>query len=84
MKMKSLKMLRQKINKINQKIRIIDDVIKISTRQYILFNEIAFSIKDILKTLTNRYKIPKNRIIKQFHEKFYALKTSSIKNKIES
>ncbi len=84
MTMKNFRMLRQKMNKINQRIRVIDDVIKISARQYIPPSEIASPTRDILKTLASRYKIPKNRIVEQFHDKFYALKTSPTKDKIES
>jgi hypothetical protein len=57
-------------NKITHEIKMIDDAIKLSARQYISSNEIASSTRKILQTLISRYKLTDVKMIKQIHEQF--------------
>ncbi len=62
------------IRRMNRRIQKVYQVIKISTRSYISFNEMKSSIKNILKTLQKRYKLSNVKIIKQLHDQYHTLK----------
>ncbi len=71
------------MKKIAQNIRIINNVVKLSARQYILSSEEVSLIRQIIQTLTSRYKKSEVKIVEQLHEQYYDLKTSLVKAKIE-
>ncbi len=83
MKMNIFQMTKKQMKKIAQSIRIIDNIVKLSARQYILSSEIVSSIRQIIQTLTSRYKKSEVKIVEQLHEQYYDLKTPLVKEKIE-
>jgi hypothetical protein len=76
-------MTKKQMKKIAQNIRIVDNVVKLSARQYISSSEIVSLIRQIIQILTSRYKKSEVKIVEQLHEQYYALKISSFKTKIE-
>jgi hypothetical protein len=50
-------------DKIINKIKAVDDVIKLSTRQYISLNEIVSLTREVIQTLTSRYKLSGSKVI---------------------
>jgi hypothetical protein len=83
MKMNLFQMMKKQMKKIAQNIRIVDNVVKLSARQYILSSEIVSLIRQIIQTLTSRYKKSEVKIVEQLHKQYYDLKTSFVKAKIE-
>jgi flavorubredoxin len=84
MKMNIFQMTKKQVKKIAQGIRIVDNAVKLSARQYISPSEIASPIRQIIQILASRYKKSEVKIVEQLHEQYYALKTaSSVKEKIE-
>ena len=55
-----------------------------SARAYIPPNKMASSVREVVKILAARYKRSDDQVIEQLHEKFLALKTPPIKDKIEA
>jgi flavorubredoxin len=77
-------MTEKQMKKIAQGIRIVDNVVKLSARQYIPSSEIVSLIRQIIQILVSRYKKSEAKIVEQLHEQYYALKTApSVKEKIE-
>ncbi len=76
-------MLSKFTEKILQDIQKVSTAVKTSARQYIPSHEISSSVKQIIQTLTARYKLSNQRIIEQIHAQWRALKISSVKDKIE-
>jgi predicted ATP-dependent serine protease len=84
MKMNIFQIIKKQVKKVAQSIKIVDNVIKLSARQYISSSEIVSLIRQIIQILTSRYKKSEVKIVEQLHEQYYALKTaSSVKAKIE-
>jgi hypothetical protein len=52
-------------------------------RQYISLNEIASPTRNIIQTLTSRYKLSDSKVIEQLHEQYQALNNPPVKAKIE-
>jgi hypothetical protein len=83
MKMNISQMTEKQMKKIAQSIRIVDNVVKLSARQYIPSSEIVSPIRQIIQILTSRYKKSEAKIVKQLHEQYYDLKIPPVKEKIE-
>ncbi len=64
-------------------IQIVHQAVKASARQYISFSEMKSIIRQILQTLVGRYKQSDVKIVELLHEQYHALKTPSVKDKIE-
>ncbi len=64
-------------------IQIVHQTVKASTRQYIPSSEMKSIIRQILQTLAGRYKQSDVKIVELLHEQYHALKTPSVKDKIE-
>jgi hypothetical protein len=60
-------MLSKFTEKILQDIQKVSTAVKTSARQYIPSHEISSSVKQIIQTLTARYKLSNQRIIEQIH-----------------
>ncbi len=71
------------IKRVEQNIQTIYLVVKTSTRQYICFNEMKSSIRQILQTLIDRYKQSHVKIIELLHKQYHTLKTLFVKIRIE-
>jgi hypothetical protein len=69
--------------KITQKLKIVQNAIRTSTKQYILSNEFVSLSRKMIQILAARYKLDQSKIIEQIHEQWKELKISFIKNKIE-
>ncbi len=67
-----------------RELQTIDNAIRTSAQQYILFNELRSFARKIIKLLAARYKLNQSKIIQQIHEQWRKLNTSSVKNKVES
>jgi hypothetical protein len=65
------------------RLRKIEQNIKISASIYVSFNKQSSSTREIIRTLTTRYKLFEDKIIEQLHEKWRDLKVFSAKVKIE-
>jgi hypothetical protein len=83
MKMNIFQMTKKHMKKIAQSIRIVDNVVKLSARQYILSSEIVSLTRQIIQILISRYKKSEAKIVEQLHEQYYDLKTPPVKEKIE-
>jgi hypothetical protein len=83
MKMNIFQMTKKQMKKIAQSIKIINNAVKLSARQYIFSSEIASLIRQIIQILTSRYKKSEIKIVEQLHEQYYDLKTPFVKEKIE-
>ncbi len=77
-------MLSKFTEKILQDIRNVSTAVKTSARQYIPPHEMSSSVRQIIQTLAARYKLSNQKIVKQIHAQWRALKNSSVKDKIES
>ncbi len=77
-------MLSKFTEKILQGIRNVSTAVKTSARQYISSHEMSSSVRQIIQTLTARYKLSNQKIVEQIHAQWRALKNSSVKGKIES
>ncbi len=71
------------IRRTERDIQTIHLAVKTSARQYIFFNEMKSSIRQILQILVDRYKQLNVKIIELLHEQYHALKISFVKVKIE-
>jgi hypothetical protein len=71
------------IDRINNDIMRMQNVIKLFARMYLPSNELFAESRRMLQTLSARYKLSDARIKEQLHETWRALKTSSAKVKIE-
>jgi Fic family protein len=69
--------------KILQGIRNVSTAVKTSARQYIPPHEMSSSVRQIIQTLTARYKLSNQKIVEQIHAQWRALKNPSVKDKIE-
>ncbi len=76
-------MLSKFTEKILQDIRNVSTAVKTSARQYILSHEMSSSVRQIIQTLTARYKLSNQKIVEQIHAQWRALKNPSVKDKIE-
>jgi flavorubredoxin len=83
MKINIFQMTKKQMEKIAQGIRIVDNAVKLSARQYIPPSEIVSLIRQIIQTLASRYKKSEVKIVEQLHEQYYDLKTLPVKEKIE-
>ncbi len=77
-------MLSKFTEEILQDIRNVSTAVKTSARQYIFSHEMSSSVRQIIQTLTARYKFSNQKIVEQIHAQWRALKNSSVKDKIES
>ncbi len=76
-------MLNKNYERIAQRIKIVNNAIRTSTKQYISSNEFVSSKRKVIQMLAARYKLDQSKIIEQIHEQWRRLKISSIKSKIE-
>jgi hypothetical protein len=60
-------MLSKFTEKILQDIRKVSTAVKTSARQYILSHEMISSVRQIIKTLTIRYKLSNQKIVESIH-----------------
>jgi hypothetical protein len=60
-------MLSKFIEKILQDIRKVSTAVKTSARQYISSHEMSSSVRQIIQTLTARYKLSNQKIVEQIH-----------------
>ncbi len=81
--MKKNKWKKKLIVKIFEKMLKINEAIRVFAKSYILFEMMSIFIRKILQFLIIKYKKIDDQIKKQLHEKFQALKQSSLKNQIE-
>ncbi len=63
MKMNIFQMTKKQMKKIAQSIKIVDNVVKLSARQYIPSSEIVSVIRQIIQILTSRYKKSEVKIV---------------------
>ncbi len=71
------------IDRINNDIMRMQNVIKLFARMYLFSNELFAESRRMLQTLSARYKLSDAKVKEQLHEMWRALKTSSAKVKIE-
>jgi hypothetical protein len=83
MKMNIFQMRKKQVKKIAQGIKIVDNVVKLSARLYILSSEIVLLVRQIIQILISRYKKSEIKIIEQLYDQYCALKTSFVKAKIK-
>jgi phage gp36-like protein len=76
-------MLSKFTEKILQGIRNVSTAVKTSARQYIPPHEMSSSVRQIIQTLTARYKLSNQKIVEQIHAQWRALKNPPVKDKIE-
>jgi hypothetical protein len=81
-KMNLFQITKKQMKKIARNIRIIDNAVKLSARQYIFSSEIVSLIRQIIQILASRYKKSEVKIVEQLHEQYYDLKTFFVKAKI--
>jgi hypothetical protein len=61
-------MLDKHYERITQKLRTVNNVVRTSARQYIPSNEFVSSSRKIIQMLAVRYKLDQSKIIEQIHE----------------
>ena len=72
------------IDRVTQDIRIVDNAVKASAKNYISSFEMMLTTREILQSLSNRYIRERPQLVDQLIERYQSLKQSSIKDKIES
>ena len=72
------------IDRVIQDIRIVDNAMKTSAKNYISSFEMMLTTREILQSLSNRYIRERFQLVDQLIERYQSLKQSSIKDKIES
>ncbi len=71
------------IDRINNDIMRMQNVMKLFARMYLLSNELFAESRRMLQTLSARYQLSDARVKEQLHETWRALKASSVKTKIK-
>jgi hypothetical protein len=61
-------MLNKNYERIAQRIKIVNNAIRTSTKQYISSNEFVSSKRKVIQMLAARYKLDQSKIIEQIHE----------------
>jgi hypothetical protein len=61
-------MLNRYHEKITQKLRIVQNAIRTSTKQYMFLNQFVSSSRKMIQMLAARYKLNQSKIIEQIHE----------------
>ena len=61
------------VEKMTHEMRLINNIMKTSTRSYIFFIQIDLSIKNIIKKFVVKYQRSNNQIIKQIFDQYRLL-----------
>jgi hypothetical protein len=76
-------MLEKLYERTTRGLQTIDNAIRTSAKQYIPPNELGSPARKIIQLLAARYKLDQSKIIQQIHVQWRALKSPSVKDKIE-
>ena len=83
MKITIYQMKKKLVEKMIHDMKLIDNVVKTSTRSYISSTQINLSIKNILKKLAAKYQRSNDQIVEQIFDQYRSLQQPSFKQKIE-
>lgn len=80
----TFKMKREKAERVAAGLRAVDAAIKSSVRMYISDDKMTASVRDVVIALAKKFERSTAEIIRQLQDQYRLLKTSLIKDKIET